>query len=239
MSWIDIDEFRKIQKKFHHLNNEKDYTSAKESFREYLLSFKINDIPVFGSLVLRLDHNESNHGLVYFESNRKMTLFEHTLDFLIGCVSGTGLNLDFPDELSKIMLIAGIYHDVGKMVSIDMHITESIRILNSDMILNTHSEKLLARDLIIKKELFFSDTANHTVMHESIINACNEMSTRHRIDAEVALQMLYAMFLADSTTLYSKVYSRIGNFCDKAYTGIHSTTFDSIWMIIDIFNPST
>jgi len=92
--------------------------------------------------------------------------------------------------------------------------------------------------LIIDKDHFYSmEGRNFSVLCKNVVDACERISLEFDIDKQIVFRMLYSMFLADGSTMYSIVYNVFGEFCDETYSNLSTLTIENdLARIIKEFN---
>lgn len=199
---------------------------------------------VFGKdIIERMENEESNHGFIFFDPNgsRKMSLYEHTIDALLGICSGTGISLLTTlnnDYLNKLMIIAIVYHDSGKITCEHSgHDLISCKIVDDEILLTKH-EKSIIKDALTHKNEFYNTYKTIHRMVEEIKLQMSSYVNKYDMDINVAFRFVFSLFLADSTTLYS-VYTGHGNksYFDDYHERINELTIeDDLENIIKRFN---
>jgi len=206
------------------------YITLKHAISTLLKTSTIDtDVPLFGKdIIERMETIESNHGMVFFDPTgiRQMTLYEHTLDTLFGIVSGTGLSLIDDDYYNKLMIITVIYHDSGKLECDYDHDSISCDIIKSETSL-TDDEKDFITDVLIDKNKMFDRYKQIDEMKDDVVQTLDKYDTKYEITKNTAFRIVFSLFLADSTTLFS-VYTRFGNkpIFDEYHTSINTLTID-------------
>lgn len=238
---INVREFVKIQEEVTRLdccNNTKDYSYIKEKIDQYFLTSMNNGKSIFSPVISLLKSHPSNHGDVYFDGHKKMTLYEHTLDFLFGLVNGTGLQVDVGSNneiYSQATIIAGLYHDSGKSVSRHMHEERAGTYIDHDLSFYPVDNTDLLKDLIFHEGMFF----NFDESIEEIISRSKRviklLSDKHGIEENVMFRMLCSMFIADSTTM-RRVYKMNEEYIDYTFDHLSERTIDDIDELVSRFS---
>lgn len=242
VSWLDICEFKEIQGNFRRIFTGeigKSYYYLKSDIIDFFMKYEHLGIPIFKDPIRRMERFTSNHGRLHFDRDKLMTIFEHTVDFLTGANSGTGLFVNFPNEdVNKCLVLAGLLHDYGKVENFSAtHGDDSVFLATKTLSFVDDKYLKFIKSLILGKDVFHN---KNKPLEDIIENVKETLSSIYRLpemDEIEIYRALFSMFLADSTTLYSQVYSKIKDYCDDVFTRINSLSLEELPVIVDKFNP--
>ncbi len=237
---INVRNFVKLQEEAMRLDccsNSREYTYMKEKIDKYYLSMEHDGIPVFGTILNLLKDHRSNHGRVYFDEDRHMSLYEHTVDFLFGLINGTGLQVDMGDDneiYSQAIIIAGLYHDSGKAVSRSHHELRAGEYIDNDLSFYPKQNTDLLKDLINNESKFFNPSETPEEISDHIKHIINKLSIKYSINENIIFRMLCAMFIADSTTM-RRVYKMNEEYINLTFDNMSRLTLDDMDELINRF----
>lgn len=167
-------------------------------------------------LIRGMASTSNTHGRVITENNRRQTVLEHTINFLIAHL-GTGVSLrtdwiDNEDHV-RVLRMAAFFHDSGKIskngsgrpvsAGHDEISIQNIRDHQNVLLKHFSQDQIMMMiHLVEYKEVFFGKNVNI----EDIMRASESMPGVS--SPETAMRLLLSLWIADSSTLPFQVWYR-------------------------------